>query len=412
MGRFQHVTPHRLQIRDGGGCLSLFGMPFLAAGLFVLLSAAGVIPVSNANDMSKMTWPALMLLGTLFTVVGGVLVFGRSWTTIDIAQRTVSKQLGLLVPLRERTYPLGDYTAVTIGFVEGDSDSADKFPVALKARSGADLQLSSFTVFAESREYAAAVARHLQLDIEDRSTDHPVRLTYNQADLPLQHRLALARDSDITITRPANARSEVGREDGAVRIVIPQRPMHPVAFASVLIPMAMAAFFLRPLDRFFRGTNTPDPIAWIFFGFIVFLFGFIPAMSLLSTYLRSRRGAAILLVSPQGIRIEERGVWRTRTTATLDASDILDVDYGTRETSITSARRAAEQAVMESGHSVQDAIGPRTERMLTSLARYAKGRGLTVKTRHGLTTIGKGLEDDETRYLYGVIRRALEGRPG
>jgi hypothetical protein len=42
-------------------------------------------------------------------------------------------------------------------------------------------------------------------------------------------------------------------------------------------------------------------------------------------------------------------------------------------------------------------MGPRTERLLAALARFTKGGGLTVKTRQGLTTFGKGLEDEEIR---------------
>ena len=42
--------------------------------------------------------------------------------------------------------------------------------------------------------------------------------------------------------------------------------------------------------------------------------------------------------------------WRTHTLATIDAADILDVDYGTRETGAVSARHAVEQKLMEAGH--------------------------------------------------------------
>jgi hypothetical protein len=40
---FELVTPDRLQIRDGGGCLSFFGLPFFAAGVFLASIAAGVV---------------------------------------------------------------------------------------------------------------------------------------------------------------------------------------------------------------------------------------------------------------------------------------------------------------------------------------------------------------------------------
>jgi hypothetical protein len=45
------------------------------------------------------------------------------------------------------------------------------------------------------------------------------------------------------------------------------------------------------------------------------------------------------------------------------------------------------------------------ERIIASLTRFVTGKGLAVKTRTGLTTIGKGLDDQEVRYLHYVIRR-------
>ena len=54
-------------------------------------------------------------------------------------------------------------------------------------------------------------------------------------------------------------------------------------------------------------------------------------------------------------------------------------------------------------------IGPRTQWLLTTLSRYARGHGITIKTREGLTTFGQGLMDEETRYVHAIIRRALAG---
>ena len=140
MSRFQFTGPDRLQIREGGGCLSLFGLPFFAAGVFLLLTAMGVIPVKGSEKLEAWGLPVIGLMGVAFTAVGGGLVFGRSWTTLDVTQRAVLKSSGLIVPMKETSRPLDDFTAVTIGFIEGDSDSADRFPVALEARAGADLR--------------------------------------------------------------------------------------------------------------------------------------------------------------------------------------------------------------------------------------------------------------------------------
>ena len=111
----QLVTPDRLQIREGGGCISAFGLPFFAAGIFLILAIARVIPMNNASELPWFAGPLIVLMGLAFTAVGGTLVFGRSWTTIDRAQRIAIKQWGLLVPLRERVTPLQTYSAVRFG---------------------------------------------------------------------------------------------------------------------------------------------------------------------------------------------------------------------------------------------------------------------------------------------------------
>jgi hypothetical protein len=83
-----------------------------------------VVPVSNADELPGFGWPLLIVMGVAFIAVGGTLVFGRSWTTIDTSQRAVIRQWGLVVPLKERTFPLEAYVAVTLGFVQGDSDTS------------------------------------------------------------------------------------------------------------------------------------------------------------------------------------------------------------------------------------------------------------------------------------------------
>jgi hypothetical protein len=386
--------------------MAAFGVPFFAAGIFMFLGVSGVIPVSNASDMPRWGWLALAGMALVFTGVGGTFVFGRAWTTLDVTQRLVIKQWGLLVPLRERTYPLTGYSVVTLGFVRGDSDTADRFPVGLKAQHGSTLPLCSFTTYADSRACAIAVARHLHLDVEDSTTDHRVRVTPADAERAFGER-TVELVQEVPGPRPANARSTVTREADGVVIEIPNPPSHPVATIAGLVPVVIPIIVVPWLVDFFRQTQTPDPIGWVFIGLLTLGFGVLPAMTVFNAFRRSRRGGTIVRVSRAGIEIHERGAWRTRSTASIAASDILDVDVSTRASAAASARVAAEAQAFESTGAGSAAVGPRTERLLTWLTQFAKGRGLTLKTRTGLTSFGTGLEDDEMRYLHDVVRRAL-----
>ena len=370
----QLESPDRLQIREGGGCMSWFGLPFFAAGILMMLTVVGVVPVSNADEQSAYVWVLLIVMSVAFITVGGALVFGRRWTTIDRAQRAVIKQWGLLVPLHEQSTRFDGYTAVRLGFVEGDSDSADRFPVALKATAGAEMQLADFTSYTGARECVRMLAEHLRLDVEDASTDHPTRLAARQFDMPLQERLRQEGVSPEAAGRPPNARSHVTRDGDQVTVVIPSRPMRGLVVVAGLLPLAIPLVLGPPLATFFRESNTPGPVGWAFLTFLTVCFGILPSLTIVSAFLRSRRGATIVEASPQRLRILERGAWRTSTVASHDAADVLDVDYSSRQSA------------------------------------FAPGKGLTVKTRTGLTTIGKGLDDEEVRYLHSVIRQALMAR--
>jgi len=406
MAAVREVSPGRLEIREGGGCLTLFGLPFLLTGIFMMLASFGVVTMRSEGE--AVTQVAAAGLGVLFASVGGVLTFGRSIASIDVGQQVITKQWRILLPIRTWTYQLADYTTVTLAFVRGDSDTADKYPIGLKGNTVAPLPLCSPTQFAEARQCAAAVARHLGFEIEDTSTDHPSRVTASEVDAALQERLRSAAAAPAP-ARPSRMMSEVSDVDGSMRITIPM-PLNPLAIYGGLFPAVVAAGMLGWLG--FLSTPRPlAPIEWIFVGLLFAGFGILPLASVVSRWLRSRVGQTIVTVSAQGLRVQERGILRTRTVAALSASEILDVDYSTKESTMTSARRSAEAetATMRKIPSSAATAGPSTEWVFGVLSWFLKGKGIIVKTRKGLTTFGEGLADDEIQYLHAIVRRTLTG---
>jgi hypothetical protein len=403
--RFELVAPDRLQVREGGGCLSLFGLPFFGAGVFLLLVATGLVPMQDTEDLPAWGLPLIGLMSVAFAAVGGGLALGRTWITLDVTQRAVVTTKGLLVPMTSQARPLDDYTAVTLGFVGEDSDSHERFPVGLKARAGAHLPLATFTEYAEARGYAAAAARHLRLDVEDASTDHPVHLPAAGIDESLSERLA--SQPDRPVPRPPNPRAEVHQETDGVRIVIPNQPSSRVGLAFSAIPLAIALVVAPGLLDFFRRTHTPMAVGWAFIGFVTLCFGVLPVMAAVNGFLRARRGRTIVHITRRGVRVDEKGAWKVRTLATHAADDILDVDYSTRESTVASAKMAAVHKLAASGQPHPGSMSPRMERLIEAAARWAKGRGVVVKTRHGLTAFGHELDDAEIHYLHSVVRRAL-----
>jgi hypothetical protein len=406
VSRFRYVAPERLQFREGGGCLSLFGVPFFLAGLFLLATAGGAIPMGDPGDLGAWGRPLLGLMGVVFTSVGGGLVFGRQWTTLDVAERSAAKSWGMLVPFKAQARQLDGFTRVTIGFEAGDSDSADHFPVALKARSGPDFVLCKLTDYAEARQCAAEAARHLSFTLEDASGDHAVAVDPAHADRPLRDNARHGRTSPPP--RPAAARSEVHHETTGVCIVIPHRRLSHLGLLFVVLPLAIPVVFVPWLWNFFQQTRTPDAVGIAFLGMFGVFFGVLPAMTIVNGIMRARHGHIEVRVSHEGVTVRERSAWRTRTLASVAAGDILDVDFGTRDAGAVSARHAVEQKLMESGHEPAS-LSPHMEQLMAAATRWTKGRGVIVKSRGGLTTFAQELDDDEIRYLHSVVRKALVG---
>ncbi|HEY7287151.1 MAG TPA: hypothetical protein VH497_16995 [Vicinamibacterales bacterium] len=405
-----HEVSGRLQIREGGGGIAVFGLPFLAAGILATLGAVGIVPVSGSGGASALARPLLGLLGAVFTAVGGTLVFGRKWTTLDPIGRRIVRQWGALVPLREEAAALDDFSSVTIGFVRGDSDTVDKFPVALKNRAGADVKLFNATAYAEARAVAVQIAQHLHLDLEDATTDHPTHQAFDQLDRSFQSRAQRAGIAEPGVEQPSNARSTVTRDADQLLIVIPAPRPGPIERIAAFAPLVVPTFFGPMLVSFVGRTRTADIAGRIFLG--VFVFGFIamPVITCVNALVRSRRGRTIVAASREGILVQRRGAWRTRTVASIQAADIVDIDYSTRDSAAASARHAAVQQALQTHGQAAANLSPRTQWLVSALAGLARSGGVTIKSSQGLTTFGEGLDDDEVRYLHAMVRRAVQGR--
>src|SRR5262245_57264145 len=320
-----------LEIREGGGAFALFGLPFFAAGVFMILGALGAVPMNTSGGSTAFARPMLGLMGLAFTGVGGALVFGRKWTVLDIANRRLVRQWGAVVPLRESVLPLDQYAAVTIGFTKGDSETADKFPVALKATTGADVTVFTPASYPEARAGAVAIARHLRLDLEDATTDHPSRQAFADLDGSFRSRAKRAGALERAVEQPPNLRSTVTRDADALQIVIPAPRARAITIVSAVAPLVIPLIFGPMLIKIFSQSRTPDFASRVFLGLFFLGFAVLPAMTCLNAIVRSRLGLTSVVVSRDGILVRQRGAWLTKTVASIDAAEIIDVDYSTQE---------------------------------------------------------------------------------
>ncbi|MBM3790345.1 MAG: hypothetical protein FJW35_08345 [Acidobacteria bacterium] len=404
-GPFKEPAPGQVEIREGGGCLSIFGIPFLAAGIFLILTGARVLTVSNSEEVPAWGWPMILLMGFAFAGVGGNLVFGRRWIILDSGMGMVFRRWGLLLPLRNEQLPLADYESVRLLFEEGDSDSSDRYPVVLQGRGGIpDLVLSSPVEYPPAREQAVWLAGFLRLPLVDASTDHEVVLSRDDATRGFAVHEPAPATSDRRPARPSAMRSRVECSGRILKIIVPETGFSPAMLLGLILPAGILGYVIPRLLEFFGETHTPRYVAAYFVVFLVLFFGVLPALGAINRILRSIRGRTTLEASAEGIVIEEQASWRRRRVA-ISAGEIFGIDYSAAEPASVAHRQASRERPPRSRAETSGAPEPPGTRRWRR--RPVKSKGVLLKCSRGIIAVGAGLPDEEVRYLYFLVKRAL-----
>jgi hypothetical protein len=180
-----------------------------------------------------------------------------------------------------------------------------------------------------------------------------------------------------------------------------------------VVSVGMLMYVAPDILRFFRQTSTPEAVQIVFFGVIALFLVLIPLRGVINAFVLAARGRTVLTATAEGIVIEVREAWRVKTTR-IAAADILGLDYDTvdavLQTSQQLVARRGEQADRTVRLPGQDRALPNW--LLAGLRWMAKSKGIIVKCRNGLVAFGAGLPDEEIRYLYAVVLRALAGTDG
>jgi hypothetical protein len=407
---FKKISLDTLEIKSGGGCLSIFGLPFLGAGIFILLIALGVVPKSNKSEIEWWAHPLLFVMGLIFAGVGGGLVFGRKWIIIDKAANKITKVWGLIIPMKREELSIADYNSVAIKFTRGDSDSADQYPIALCSSDGKDFPLSSFTDYGKAREQAATIAEFLKYPLSDESTGHKTVVNAEQAGNTLRNRLWEKSNVIETVSRPYQLICKVEEMSHSAKIIIPGPRLRLINLAPALIPIGILLYLGPQVMEFFDRTRTPEGFQKLFSSAGILFLGVFPVLSAINRIIGSVRSGTIITADSNGISIDEKSAWKTKTIK-LPADTIWDIDYGTVKSSKEALENMTTDIVRGKGYKNQAPIDKDSflGKVLFSLSRLASSDGISIKHSSGIYNFGKSLPDDEIRYLHYLLLRGLRG---
>ena len=311
MGRVQSSDPDVYEHRSGGGCIMIFGLPFLLAGLFVM--AIPFLPDAMRKG-SPPPWFFAIPFGGLFATVGAALVFGRGGVIIDRRTGLVTKWWGLLVPFSRTHRPLSEFDQVTISreVRRSKNSTYTVYPVRLAGSEGKPIKFEEPRTQATARKTAEELAKFVNVKLVDRSMGTAVVREADELDASLRERKAKKGEQVTVPDEPLGRRSQQEVVGDTLAFEVPPtgfRGQHFVMMAlGLIIPTVVYFWFFHAMVG--RG-GVPGPvqiIVGVLFIGLPFLLFFLGALS--SAFTRVR-----VEVSPRELRVTSRGLLFPRAKA-------------------------------------------------------------------------------------------------
>jgi hypothetical protein len=408
------IDTDKAEICSGGGCLVIFGIPFFAAGMFLLLASLNIIPFSNANEIPWFGFIIIFFMGSVFSAVGASIIFLRKAILFDRALKSVTEENRFLGYIKRKEMRLQNFSVVTIRRISGDSDTSDSFPVALEGAE-AEKKLKVYTSFnlGESIELADSLANFLGLPCEDRTTQN-VRTVRSAAAkvgaLPQERIEALAQKGAVPAA-PSVLRSVVTDRNGELTFLLPRYfPVLPGVIIWLIFMIVVENVF--HLSNFWTGVfksitaprgqahllieNPGDAFGLVFFGFLTFAAVVAPIFRFLAHSGGTKKEGERLLVSAQGLAYKNKKI---------PAEDILAVDV-VLSASVLKNVQTEENPYALADASLMRSLGKRFIKMLSEGLKYSNR--LQIKTNREIIEIPTGLSAEETNYVRALIETRLK----
>jgi len=321
--------PDNYRVKRGGGCLMLFGLPFFAAGIGIIVAALAGVMESDSGGPPPLYFA--IPFGLIFASVGAAIMFGRAGIDIDSRASTITQWWGLLVPFKRTTTPLDDVSTVTISreVRRSKNSTYTVYPIRIAGKDN-KIDIEEPRQYAKARRRAEEVAKFLDFGIEDSSTGKTVVREAGTLDMSLRDKVRASGDRPARPPeQPAGSRVAVSSAGSQATFDIPAPGLGIAGGIAVAVGLVFACipFF------FFGGVIfTTDIIeeigrAWpvfIFFGVFTLIWlggtlGFV-----LST-VRRATARGHLVVDPREVTLELRSRLGTRTV-TISAAELEELD--------------------------------------------------------------------------------------
>ena len=396
-----------LEIRSGGGCISIFGLPFLSAGLFIMQIPLGIIPMEGSPGALPSI--IIILFGSIFAAVGACLVFGRSGIIIDRGRGRVLQWYGFLVPMKRTEHMLDSIRQVEMSFSSGDSDSAATWPVKLSGEEIAKpISVLQPKNFAEARQLAEELSRFLRKPLVDSSTGESVTRDSEHLDESYRDRVRRTGEAvSVLPPEPSTMRSRVERTGDWIIVHIPGQAKSGIYYIPVFFSLVFAGivvwFFLLPIIT----SPMPDFIRYVFLSFIGLFFIAGPVISALLRVFRLKKEFERIIITKDVLRVEALKQGKHATTE-IPVSELEDLVAPTlREVMNNTETPGMKKVSLGDTGTPRMPDGRPMPSFMLSLIKMVGSKGIIARSDKAVVEFASGLDEAEIAWIFALIRKTI-----
>jgi len=378
--------PDVLETRSGGGCISLFGLPFFLAGLAVWILPV-VLPQGGGEP------PPLLFtipFGAVFVAVGGGLVFGRSGLMIDRRKKAITKWWGLMVPMKKKQHDLNDFAQVGLSkeirrssSSSGGSSTYTVYPVRIVGEEE-KLNIEEPRDYFEARRAGEAVAKFLGFALTDSSSGTGVTRQASELDESIRERTRRTGEEVALPDQPENMKTHVEIGASSVRLETPPAGLGldtiVMMLMGLVIPGVVGTVFL---PQVLKDQDMPRPIKIAFLSFIG-VFMAVPLLALFARGLAKARRREVITVTPDLLQVTGKGLLPGKTIE-IPADELEE---------------------LELAGGLAGAVSTEQVPALLAKLMVAKG-GITARSDRTSVTFCKTVPHAEREWIYAVVKNML-----
>lgn len=305
MKRVDSYDPDLMIFKGGGGCMALFGLPFMAAGIGIM--CLPLLPELANNKTDAPLW-FFFIFGAIFASIGTIFTLGRRGLFLDKRMNIVTTWWGLLIPFKTSTYDLTQFTKMTITkeVRKSKNSSYTVYPVRLVGEES--ISIGENREYHASRKLAEEIAKFIGISVADSTSGTEMIREAEELDETIREKVQKKGEIKEIPPAPPNMKLQYNIEGNEIHFEIPRIGWHPLFYIPIGFILFFSVIFYFVFFQEILQSDMP-----LIGKMIVSSFLLIPEIIIFGAMYRFASKTTLVDVSPERLSVTEKWALGSKT---------------------------------------------------------------------------------------------------